>query len=1053
MNVKLIMLSLFGVALSHQAVYALNLSEATAIYQDEFSVRAINDEYSLPKLDFTVSGNVLNNDSGATSAYLKSSANGNYGSISLSSDGSFVYTLYPDLEAIKNLSDNETLTETFSYKMIGINYYESGATLTIRIIGNSAGGTFYALNDEVSVKVSTTTDDGTELLSNFDPDDYTLYDEDGEPITIIIEHETISGNVTSNDLGFKTAELISSGVTDYGVLEFDSSGAFQYSLKPTTADWNKINTINEVFTYRIYNEYGYSADATLTIRLLGGAGILKAEDDLVSLYENTGSVSGNVSLNDTGYKSKTVSLTSSGSSSYGTLSLDSQGNFTYTISDSVDLAYGQKLEDVYSYSITNENGSSDTASIIISIWSSEDPVATAPSSSIFSALDDVNIVFPYSANGPNGTTTITGNLIENDKGVSSSKLISNPLSNYGSLAYDPNTGSYTYTLFEEVSEIANMGLTDSFTDSFVYEIADANGFTDQGTLIITILPNPLGSFQALDDENSIIVRTTEAVEGNVTTNDTGYKTAKLISSGSSSYGILTFDDTGAYSYLVRSEIDLASGQSVDDSFTYQISDGKGRVDQAVLTIHVLGKNPEASTFKAINDYNTVIKNSANEADGSSSVSGSLTDNDVVEGEFSSNLISSPIGNYGSLVYDSANDSYKYTLFDNVKAIQDLETQQSLTETFTYQIINVNDDTSQATLTITILGDSPVTTNTDEIEPNDRTNSSGHLATSINGVSKDIRQFVRGHLQEPDDKDWFSIQSLGDETISVELCPTDATCYSNTPPNAWVLYIFDGDQLTTAQETATYGLDQIGETTGTNYGQWSSSNHLYANYVAGVFDSSLIGIVDPCYGTNNKLSITVPELTAPATTKTYFIAISSPLKREGDGCAGGSIIQKDLAGSQQVYVDANGANQTEDTYLEHFTVYPNSDDQYIFSIVRTGSPVAASADAIPVTFNAETRVLKVPRVRVNAELYSADLTQLNGSIDNAYDFGITKLEKLEEELTHDASTAIYNPENNIVRIPNYLDEETNQYYYLILLYHPAQGDQQQWLEFIYADLIQ
>jgi len=55
--------------------------------------------------------------------------------------------------------------------------------------------------------------------------------------------------------------------------------------------------------------------------------------------------------------------------------------------------------------------------------------------------------------------------------------------------------------------------------------------------------------------------------------------------------ILTLHDDGTYSYDPNGAFEtLGNGQSVDDSFTYQISDGEGGFDTAVVTVTVDGVN-------------------------------------------------------------------------------------------------------------------------------------------------------------------------------------------------------------------------------------------------------------------------------------------------------------------------------------------------------------------------------------------------------------------------------------------------------------------------------
>ena len=105
------------------------------------------------------------------------------------------------------------------------------------------------------------------------------------------------------------------------------------------------------------------------------------------------------------------------------------------------------------------------------------------------------------------------------------------------------------------------------------------------------------------------------------------------------------------------------------------------------------------------DISTIAEDTA------SAVAGNVKTNDTLgDGTAVQHTITwgSEVGKYGTLT-TGTDGSYSYSLHNDLAAVQQLAVGDSLTETFSYTLTDVDGQTSTATLTITITGtnDGPV----------------------------------------------------------------------------------------------------------------------------------------------------------------------------------------------------------------------------------------------------------------------------------------------------------------------------------------------------------
>lgn len=606
--------------------------------------------------------------------------------------------------------------------------------------------------------------------------------------------------------------------------------------------------------------------------------------------------------------------------------------------------------------------------------------------------------------------------------------------------------------------------------------------------------------QANDDYASVIVGTSPSVTGSLITNDLYCTIVTINGSTTSSYGFLT-NSGGAYTYTLYTNSTnsaLAAGQVVTDIFTYSCANTVGQSASARLIVQVTG-NPPTSTDPsgpsgpsgpvavpvpvAVDNYATVLSNlittTFNVTDGTTkgninnaTVTGNVSTN-VQNGKFFY-LNSSPSSQYGYLVFNQ-DGSYTYTVYSNAPAIMALTTGQVVSDFFSYTTADQYGQTATAKINVTIIGNqidangNTVFNNNPfdnvDVEPN---NSSAH-PTPLNSARN-----IKGSLYSPGDKDWYLLHSDGNEIITVNVCPQGSSCYGQ---KNWELYVFDSAKLTAAMEADTYVLRHWLKDTGSIYDfsgaarlsalpstadGYVISDHMYLAYYRGLYDSALVGILDPCFNSSTSLDIGVGT-----SARDYFIAVSSPLmgNNSTSKCGIGTpILQRVGQSVLGLTASTPGLLQVPQLYTtteEYISVFPYNSGQYTINITSTGlNPLLSNmALAGSATYNMNTGVLNIPKIRIVDKLYGANLT-LQNSANSNLKFDLLNIQELGFGVVTDAFQATYNPVNQQLIIPRVSTVLTdiagiNTYnaYAVILQYHPEAGGNFAWLEAIKITPIQ
>ncbi|MBY6127086.1 VCBS domain-containing protein, partial [Qipengyuania aquimaris] len=475
----------------------------------------------------------------------------------------------------------------------------------------------------------------------------------------------------------------------YGSLVLNADGSYTYTLdntNPLVQGLDSTESLTEVFTYTITDGDGDPSTTTLTIIINGADDIVTIngldlqtpeltvdEDDLAdgsspdaSALVQSGSFTvdspdglsvltvGGVQVWGGG---ETYPITITGD--YGDVritavdvTLDANGDvvaatvsYEYELSDNTldhSVAGEDSLVDSFDVVATDTDGSNDTASLDIEVI---DDVPTAldnentvgegaqVSGNVITDDDGFGVDVP-GADGPITVVGVTGSTGGDD---SAPFVVTTAL---GTLTVQAD-GSYTYESF------ANSTNADT-TDTFTYQVVDADGDLSTATLVINI--DNVG-VEVLDDDATVneagLATGSDAAsdseidaDGQITApGATGTLTFTLLSPATGTYGTLTLDsDTGEYTYTLTSAVDgdsLVPSQGGDngantvtgeESFDYEVRDEFGNlVGTGTINVNIIDDVPSIDAASTDGDTVTLTTQDADTVGG--------TDTDVSTADF------------------------------------------------------------------------------------------------------------------------------------------------------------------------------------------------------------------------------------------------------------------------------------------------------------------------------------------------------------------------------------------------------------------------------------
>lgn len=606
----------------------------------------------------------------------------------LNGSGTFSYDTNGQFET---LNSGETATDSFTYTLSDGNGGTDTATATITINGNADAPV--AVGDSVTTDEDTPTS-GAVLGNDTDAD-----------LDVLVLSEV---NGVAGDVGQEIA--LASGA----LLTLNADGTFDYDPNGQFEALSAGQSGSDSFDYTVSDGNGGTDTATVSVTITGVNDTPFAGNDAFSTDEETALNGLDLFANNGGgidtdvdqLDMITVSEVNGQVSNVGVAFLLSSGALLTVASDgSADydpngafefLAAGEDLSDSFTYTISDGNGGTDTATVTIDVNGENDAPDTVDDS--FGVSVDGNLSGNVlSDNGagadsdPDTTDVLSVTALNGqsaDLGVATA-LASNALVTLnadGTFDYDQN-GAFS-----------GLGAGATAMDTFQYTISDGNGGTDTATVTITIggsnlAPTAIDDAFSTDEESALTT-------GSVLLNDTDPNLDTLSVIGpddSGTLGTVTDNGDGTFDYDPNGQFEsLGVGDTAIDTFDYTVSDGNGGTDTGTVTITIDGVNDAPV---AVSDTLTVNEDTAD------SLVVTVNDTDV-DGDDVEVVSVDDTATVGAVLIDADADSITY---DPDGQFESLGVGETATDSFTYTISDGNGGMDTATVSVTITGvnDAPV----------------------------------------------------------------------------------------------------------------------------------------------------------------------------------------------------------------------------------------------------------------------------------------------------------------------------------------------------------
>ena len=683
---------------------ATDTATVTVTINGNADLPVATDDTATTDEDSATSGAVLTNDTDADGDTLSvSEVNGQAGNVgnqitlgsgallTLNGDGTFDYD--PN-GAFEGLAVGETGTDSFTYTVSDGNGGTDTATVTITIDG---------VNDAPTARPDTFSTDEETVLSGLDLFANNGGGADSDPdISDVLNVTQVNGEATDVGSQITLASGALLTVNLDGTASYDPNGAFNGLSAGVTA--------NDSFTYQVSDGNGGTDTATATVIITGvnddpdavDDGLNVAVDAALSgnvLTDNGNGADSDVDTNDTlsviALNGSTTALgTATTLASGANVTLNADGTFDYDQNGAFSgLGAGDTAKDTFSYTISDGNGGTDTATVTITIGGSNLPPV---------AVDDTFAT-------DEDTAFTTGSVLANDTDANNDILAVAALDTTGTIGLVTDNGDGTFD-YDPNGQFEGLDDGESATDTFSYTVSDGNGGTDTATVTVTIngandapTVTPLAVTASEDDAplNIALLAGSADVDGDTLSVQNALATS---SDGRALAGIVSISGNSV-ALTPDGFNDLAAGESAQITITYDVFDGTVTVpNTATITVTGVNDAPTAEDDALTTDEDTAIVGANVFAD-----NGNGEDHDPDASDTRTiTAVNGSAGNVGTqfaltsgaLVTLLADGTLDY---DPAGQFEMLALGQSTTDSFTYTISDGNGGTDTATVSVAIAG--------------------------------------------------------------------------------------------------------------------------------------------------------------------------------------------------------------------------------------------------------------------------------------------------------------------------------------------------------------
>ena len=531
----------------------INITESQDAFDDNFTVNEDN----------VLSDDVSLNDTFSATASYSYNDNASQGTVTMNTDGTFVYTPDADYNG----------ADSFTYTVTDINGLNETRTVDIDVIGqvDAVDDSFtvaedLVLNEDVSTNdtfdagatyaYNADADHGTVIMNadgtfSFTPDadfngtdsfTYTVTDsfntketrtvtinvdaiDDAVDDSFITDEDTVlSADVSENDTFSAVATYVYDNNATNGTVSMNADGTFTYT---PNSDFNGTDS----FTYTVTDSNGEVETRTVSLNV--GATDDAADDDFITEEDTT--LTADVSANDTFVTA--VTYIYNDNATHGTVSMNPDGTFEYEPNADYNGL------DTFTYTVTDTQGASETRNVTVTISATTD------------AADD-----NYTTDED---TFLNADVSGNDTFNAAATYAYNADVNDGTVSMNAD-GTFTYIPDADFNG----------TDTFTYTVTDVNGTDEIHTVSIVV-----GATDDAADDDYLTEEDTQ-LSADVSENDTFSGAATYSYNDDIGNGSLVMEADGTFIYTPNSDFNGI------DIFTYTVADAYGGTETRTVTITV-----------------------------------------------------------------------------------------------------------------------------------------------------------------------------------------------------------------------------------------------------------------------------------------------------------------------------------------------------------------------------------------------------------------------------------------------------------------------------------
>ncbi|MHA6317985.1 DUF5801 repeats-in-toxin domain-containing protein [Altererythrobacter sp. CAU 1778] len=557
--------------------------------------------------------------------------------------------------------------------------------------------------------------------------------------------------------GVVISEVGQTFVTDLGVLTITSIDlargeiGFSYTLTDNSFGSDGVDP----FAVTVIDRDGDTASATLNVQIVDDQPIVVADVDAIAAG-NYGPATGNVitgegtagtTADEVGADGATLtgiansegvagSATQEGAlvvqGLYGTLTIAPDGSYSYVRAPGT--AGG--VRDVFTYTLTDGDGSTASTTLTIDIGDSPAVVISVPEAGAGTIVDEGGL--PPRTDGPVGSGEGSDGIPDNDSDGSEAtsgtitfaapdgvatveingvvvtgpgQVITVPEGTLTIIGFDPDSGTldYTFTLGDDTSG-------DDTSVTFTVTVTDVDGDSDSADFTVHVIddePVAVDDFATQGAENASII--VDAFANDITGADgVALSDIAVVGGTLSGAGTLTYNGDGTFTYVPAPGEDGDANGHV--TFDYTITDADGDVSTATVTITLLGDSTPSIQLAGDNSVDEAgLPARGSEPEGSDAAANSETAVGTITPATGNDTLASLVINgvnvtaggtvttaTGILTVTANADGtygYSYTLSDNTLNDPD-------SDSFTLTVTDSDGDTATTTLVIGIVDDAP-----------------------------------------------------------------------------------------------------------------------------------------------------------------------------------------------------------------------------------------------------------------------------------------------------------------------------------------------------------